>query len=91
MNGGQAVTTKELIVVLGDGGKEGLKRLKEAAQDCPMCILAALKQSEINSFDEKTGEPVHKGFIFYDYHKARKEAFADIEAEREEFSQGEIY
>ena len=78
LSGGQENTIAELVAALGDGGDEGLNRLKASANNCPMCILSALKQSKINELDEKTGEPLSSGFIFFDYHKARKEAFDEI-------------
>jgi hypothetical protein len=82
LNGGQENSLTELIEALGNGGEEGLSRLKEAANNCPMCILSALKQSGINEIDEKTGEPINGGFIFFDYHKARLDAFSDINDSR---------
>lgn len=91
LNGGQVSTLKELISALGSGGEDGLKRLEEAAEGCPMCMLAALKQSKINEIDDETGEPKNPGFIFFDYHKARNEAFDAINEEKNMMSQGCIY
>lgn len=80
--GGPVHTVKELIDILGSGGEEGLKRLREATENCPMCILAALRQSGINDIDDE-GFP-GKGAVSFDFHKERDEAFASIQASRDE-------
>jgi hypothetical protein len=83
MNGGQLNTNKELLSIFGEGGDDGLDRLRDAAGGCPMCILATIRQSGINFIDDETGEPRHTGYVYYDFHKERKEAFESINEERE--------
>jgi hypothetical protein len=44
----------ELITALGHGHKEHLDRLRDVAENCPVCILAAIRQSGIqDSMDEE--------------------------------------
>ena len=49
--GGHGLSMKELIDVLGLGGEDGLKRLREATENCPACMLAAIRQSRINEYE----------------------------------------
>ena len=42
----------DLIATLGDGRKEGMDRLREAATNCPACILAGIRQSGLREREE---------------------------------------
>jgi hypothetical protein len=44
---------KELIEALGDG--TDLSKLREAADGCPACMLAAIRQSGLQYADEEGG------------------------------------
>lgn len=62
----------DLIEALGDGKDAGLKRLREATEGCPVCMLAAIIQSKLQR-PEIPGED--NGFhIEFDF-KKEKEAF----------------
>ena len=57
------------IKALGDGLKPGIERLQEAANDCPACMLAAIRQSKIQypPDDESPGF-----YVDWDYQKAKE-------------------
>jgi hypothetical protein len=41
----KVLSLSELIDVLGNGSSERFAKLREAANECPACILAAIRQS----------------------------------------------
>ena len=43
----------DLIAALGCGDEAGMKALRELAQGCPACILAAIRQSGLRERDEE--------------------------------------
>lgn len=88
LHGGQIAPTKELIAALGSGGDEGLKRLEEASDYCPMCTLSAIRQSGVNDIGE---DGPSAGYVSYDYQSDVKRAFDEINEERNSYCQGAIY
>jgi len=68
---------KDLIEALGDGQKEGLDRLRDLANGCPMCILAAITQSGIQHIeaDEDGISGLH---VDFDFKKEREEFWREI-------------
>jgi hypothetical protein len=68
-------STNKLIAALGDGDEIGLKKLRELAQSCPACMLAAIRQSGIQSApdDEGFGKSVD-----FDFKKEKESFFSDI-------------
>lgn len=70
--------TAELIAAVGSGGPEGLERLRKAADDCPACILAGIRQSKINHPDPEIGGG-DGSYIEFDYKKEAMTFWANQE------------
>lgn len=64
------VPVKDLIDSLGNGGAEGLKNLKEKADGCPACMLAAIRQKEGTETIECLNGYEHVYFVFEEEKKA---------------------
>lgn len=72
----------ELIEALGDGREDGVKRLDELADGCPMCMLAAIIQSGIQRGPSGDSDGYDEGFsVDFDFKKA-KDNFWEAENEK---------
>lgn len=60
----------ELVAALGRGHDENLDRLREVAENCPACILAAIRQSGVQYPMDEEG-PGH--WVEYDFKTELKE------------------
>lgn len=78
-NGNQA-PIKELIAAVGHGRKEGLENVRTAAEGCPACILAAIRQSKINEIADENG--IVPGYVEFDFKQEKAEFWASINNEQ---------
>jgi hypothetical protein len=61
----------ELISALGIGDAEGVKKLRELSEGCPVCMLAAIRQSKLQYYhsDEAGDSGYRVEFEFRDEKK----------------------
>lgn len=60
-----------LTKALDDGGKEGVERLREVAEGCPACMLAAINQSGLQYYEEDEDGFV-AGHVDFDFAEEKK-------------------
>lgn len=73
---------EDLIKALGKGDKEGVDNLREKADGCPACMLAAIRQSKLQFYD--VDEDGYHGFYVdsFDYKKEKEEFWSELNDER---------
>jgi hypothetical protein len=59
-----------LIATLGKGDDEGVKNLRTAANECPTCMLAAIRQSKLQHAGDNEGNGYFH--VNFDYRKEKK-------------------
>ncbi len=58
----------ELLKAVGKDGKKSLKRLEEITENCPACILAAIRISGVNEPPDNPATDWHQGaWIDFDF------------------------
>jgi hypothetical protein len=71
---GASTLVRPLIDALGAGDTSGVERLRAAAEGCPACMLAAIRQSGLQTPFEVDGPP---GFhVEFDYQEEKREWWA---------------
>lgn len=75
--------TPELVAALGDGGKAGMAALRDLASNCPACILAAIRQSELREKDDWHRGDDEGGWWSFDFKKEAESFWADYNKERQ--------
>ena len=83
----------DLIAALGCGDEAGMKALRELAQDCPACMLAAIRQSGLwerlcsADCDEDGCLPSGYGSCFcgFDFKKEAAEFWAEVNSHQREW------
>jgi len=77
-------SARELTALLAFGKESyGMKEVREAAENCPICILAAVRQSGIQKWDgDPESPPIDLGFDFKAELKSAWETINDAEYER---------
>ena len=83
---------EDLISSIGDG-KSGIEKLRELTENCPACILAAIRQSGVQKFTVDADGYLNENFITefdeFDFKQERDSFWSEInamEAEKNSFS-----
>lgn len=86
ISGGVQRPIKELLAAIGWDGAESLKRLRKLTENCPACILAAIRQSGIDEPDQdpEGGLISHEGYIDFNFKEESKSFWSDQNDAREE-------
>ena len=72
----------ELIAALGTWDKEGLKSLKTASDGCPVCILAAIRQSKLQlQVEERDGYEINF-HVDFNYEEAKADFWSGYNDEK---------
>lgn len=74
-------TMSELIEVLGDG--TDLTAIRDLSENCPACILAAIRQAKLQSFDTDENGAFTGFSVDFDFNKEKEEFWSDVNYARE--------
>ena len=77
--GGNPTPMTELIKVLGIGDNKGMDDLREITENCPACILAAIRQSGIMDSSSLEIEQESRSWAKFNYKDEHKSFWADME------------
>jgi len=69
ISGGLQIPMTELLGCIGKDGAESLKQLKAVTENCPACILAAIRVSGVNELDPENPMTTPNSYIVYDFKK----------------------
>ena len=70
----------ELIAALGDGLQPGMDALRSLCENCPACILAAIRQSK--TLEVLIGGDVSKTYMGFNFKEEAKSFWAQINEDR---------
>lgn len=77
LEGNQAIPMSELIESLGVGDAAGMEKLRSLCENCPACILAAIRQSGIMDSSSREIENERGSWTSFNYKDEHEEFWDD--------------
>ncbi len=75
-------TMQRLIEILGNGSPEKMKELRRETDNCPACILAALRQGSPTWWADDVNRSVDNSHVDFDFKKEAAEFWREVNAEK---------
>lgn len=77
-------TVQQLAEILGDGSPERMKELRRATDNCPACILAAIRVGKCTWWSSNLNESFDGSYVEFDFKKEAAAFWNEVNAANDE-------